>query len=191
MRLISWFTIYFLVSTRPIEKFNTTPKSNLNSDAMFGLTQLKNIGRTGLGLRLATMSRPFSQSFVACKVNTSTRTKENVHDLETFFKLIGRKTVDHLGLFEGDLDKFLGTTSKQMKNMGIDVSTRRYMLRWKHKFVNDLEPLREHKRGKKKNGGERKAKTVLAKRQALKKLEEKERFANEELEAEQKGERQF
>lgn len=105
--------------------------------------------------------------------------------------MIGRKTVDHLGLFEGDLDKFLGTNSKQMKNMGIDVSTRRYMLRWKHKFVNDLEPLREHKRGKKKNGGERKAKTVLAKRQALKKLEEKERFANEELEAEQKGERQF
>ena len=111
--------------------------------------------------------------------------------METFFKLIGRKTVEHLDAFEGDLNKFLGTTSKELKNMGIDVSTRRYMLRWKHKFVNDLEPLREHKRGKKKNGGERKAKTVLAKKKALEKLEEKERFANEELEAERKGERQF
>lgn len=158
---------------------------------MFGLTYLKNIGRTGAGLRIVPMARNFSHSLIACKVNTSTRTKENVHDLDTFFKLIGRKTSDHLNSFEGDLDKFLNTSSKQMKNMGIDVSTRRYMLRWKHKFVNDLEPLREHKRGKKKNGGERKAKTVLAKRQALKKLEEKERFANEELEAEQKGERQF
>lgn len=158
---------------------------------MFGLTYLKNIGRTGAGLRIVPMTRSFSNSLIACRVNTSTRTKENVHDLDTFFKLIGRKTSEHLNSFEGDLDKFLNTSSKQMKNMGIDVSTRRYMLRWKHKFVNDLEPLREHKRGKKKNGGERKAKTVLAKRQALKKLEEKERFANEELEAEQKGERQF
>lgn len=158
---------------------------------MFGLTYLKNIGRTGAGLRIVPMTRSFSHSLIACKVNTSTRTKENVHDLDTFFKLIGRKTSEHLNSFEGDLDKFLNTSSKEMKNMGIDVSTRRYMLRWKHKFVNDLEPLREHKRGKKKNGGERKAKTVLAKRQALKKLEEKERFANEELEAEQKGERQF
>lgn len=159
---------------------------------MFGFTQLKSIARTGLGARLAFQpTRLFSQSFLAFKVNTSTRTKENVHDLETFFKLIGRKTVDHLDSFEGDLDKFLGASSKEMKNMGIDVSTRRYMLRWKHKFVNDLEPLREHKRGKKRNGGERKAKTVLAKRKALKNLEEKERFANEELEAEQKGESQF
>lgn len=158
---------------------------------MFGLTHLKSIGRTGVARSLLPMARPFSQSLITSKVNTSTRTKENVHDLETFFKLIGRKTVDHVDSFEGNLEKFLSTSSKQMKNMGIDVSTRRYMLRWKHKFVNDLEPLREHKRGKKKNGGERKAKTVLAKRQALEKLEEKERFANEELEAEQKGERQF
>lgn len=151
----------------------------------------------GLGLRLGRAgvsiapARHFSQSFVAFKVNTSTRTKENVHDLETFFNLIGRKTIEHLDLFEGNLDKFLATSSKDMKTMGIDVSTRRYMLRWKHKFVNDLEPLREHKRGVKKNGGERNAKTVLAKKKALRKLEEKERFASEELEAEKKGERQF
>ena len=78
-----------------------------------------------------------------------------------------------------------------MKKMGIDVSSRRYLLRWKHKFVNDLEPLREHKKGKKKNGGERNAKLVKAKRAALERLEEKERFQKEELEAEAKGEREF
>lgn len=175
------------------EKFNSSrvPNSKVLV-AMFRFTQFQSIARTGLAARLALQpTRLFSQSFLAFKTNTSTRTKENVHDLETFFKLIGRKTVDHLDSFEGDLDKFLNTTSKEMKNLGIDVSTRRYMLRWKHKFVNDLEPLREHKRGKKRNGGERKAKTVLAKRKALKNLEEKEKFANEELEAEQKGERQF
>lgn len=137
------------------------------------------------------LARPFSSTIVASKVNTSTRNKSNVHDLETFFKLIGRNTIEHVNLFESDLQKFLDTGSKEMKNMGIDVSTRRYMLRWKNKFVNDLENLREHKKGVKKNGGERNAKTVLAKRKALQKLEEKEKFASEELEAERKGERQF
>ncbi|KAK6462121.1 IGR protein motif-domain-containing protein [Scheffersomyces coipomensis] len=126
----------------------------------------------------------FSTSSIAFKTNTSTRTKENVHDLETFFNLIGRNTIEHVGLFESDLAKFLNTTSSQMKNMGIDVSTRRYMLRWKHKFVNDLEPLREHKRGKKKNGGERNAKTVIAKRNALKRLEEREKNAANEADEE-------
>lgn len=57
--------------------------------------------------------------------------------------------------------------------------------------MNDLEPLREHKRGKKKNGGERKAKLVKAKRAALQRLEEKEIFQKQELEAEAKGEREF
>lgn len=135
--------------------------------------------------------RPISASAISFKPNTSTRTKENVHDLETFFKLIGRGCIEHRDTFENNLDKFLVTSSKEMKDFGIDVSTRRYMLRWIHKFQNDLEPLREHKRGKKKNGGERNAKTVIAKRQALERLEEKEKFESDELEAERKGERAF
>lgn len=135
--------------------------------------------------------RSFHYTPIFHKTNTSTRTKENVHDLETFLKLIGRNSIEHLDSFEGDLNKFLNTSSKQMKNMGIDVSSRRYLLRWRHKFVNDLEPLREHKRGKKKNGGERKAKLVIAKRKALLRLEEREKFQQEELEAEAKGERDF
>lgn len=125
------------------------------------------------------------------KTNTSTRTKENVHDLETFLKLIGRNCIEHAELFENDLNTFLNTPSKKMKNLGIDTRTRRYLLRWQHKFVNDLEPLREHKRGKKKNGGERKAKLVLAKRRAVERKEENERFRSQESEAEQKGERDF
>lgn len=141
--------------------------------------------------RLPSLARTFSSSLVAAKTNTSTRNRSNVDDLETFFSLIGRNTVEHLDLFECNLQKFLDTSSREMKTMGIDVSTRRYMLRWKHKFVNDLENLREHKKGVKRNGGERKAKTVLAKRKALERLEEKERFASEELEAERKGEREF
>lgn len=125
------------------------------------------------------------------KTNTSTRTKENVHDLKTFFELIGRDTIEHLDAFEGDLQKFLDTSSKQMKAMGIDVSTRRYMLRWKHKFVNDLEPLREHERGRKRNGGERKEKQVLAKRRALKRIEEREKYAKEKAEGTLEVERVF
>lgn len=137
------------------------------------------------------LAHAFSTSSVNFKINTSTRTKENVHDLETFLKLIGRNCSEHLNTFEGDLNKFLNTTSKQMKDSGIDVSTRRYMLRWIHKFQNDLEPLREHKKGKKKNGGERNATTVLAKKKALQKLEEKEQFKQDELAAEDRGERAF
>lgn len=114
-----------------------------------------------------------------------------MHDLETFFKLIGRNTIEHLDSFEGDLNKFLSTDTKELKNKGIDVSTRRYMLRWKHKFVNDLEPLREHKRGKKRHGGERNAKAVKAKKASLKRMEEREAFEKGELEAEDRGEREF
>ncbi|KAK6204891.1 IGR protein motif-domain-containing protein [Scheffersomyces amazonensis] len=119
--------------------------------------------------------RSFSSSCITFKTNTSTRTKENVHDLETFFQLIGRNTIEHVGLFENDLQKFLTSSSIEMKNLGIEVSTRRYMLRWKYKFINDLEPLREHKRGKKRNGGERKAKLIVAKRNAEKRHEEREK----------------
>lgn len=133
----------------------------------------------------------FSTSSILFKTNTSTRTKENVHDLETFFKLIGRDTIEHLDTFEGDLQKFLKTSSKEMKNLGIDVSTRRYMLRWINKFENNLEPLREHVRGKKKHGGERNRKTVLAKKNALKRLEEREKFKQQELDAETRGDRVF
>ncbi|EGV63778.1 telomere length regulation protein [Yamadazyma tenuis] len=136
-------------------------------------------------------TRAFSYTPIFHKTNTSTRTRENVHDLETFFTLIGRNSVEHLELFEGDLNKFLETDSKTMKNLGIDTRSRRYLLRWRHKFVNDLEPLREHTRGKKKNGGERKAKLVKAKRTALQRLEERENFQKQELEAEEKGERDF
>lgn len=138
-----------------------------------------------------TSIRSFTYSSQLLKTNTSTRTKENVHDLETFFTLIGRNTIEHLDTFDGDLNKFLGTSSKQMKNLGIDVSTRRYMLRWINKFENNLEPLREHKRGKKKNGGERNARTVIAKRRALERIEEREKFSNLELAAEDRGEREF
>ncbi|CAK9438745.1 mitochondrial 37S ribosomal protein mS41 [Lodderomyces beijingensis] len=136
-------------------------------------------------------ARCFSQSFTNHRTNTSTRTKENVHDLKTFLELIGRNCVEHLDVFEGDLNKFIETPSSKMKEAGIDTRTRRYLLRWKHKFVNDLEPLREHKRGKKKNGGERKAKTVIAKRKALQRAEEREQLAQEELIAEDRGERLF
>lgn len=125
--------------------------------------------------------RAFSHTPVAWRTNTLTRTKANVHDLETFFSLIGRNTKDHAALFENSLDKFLAASSKEMKALGIDVSTRRYMLRWKHKFVNDLEPLREHKKGKKRNGGERKEKEVRARRRALARIEEHEKAAATEI----------
>lgn len=135
--------------------------------------------------------RFFSITPALYKTNTSTRTKENVTDLETFFKLIGRDTLEHLDTFEGDLSKFLKTSSKEFKNLGIDISTRRYMLRWIHKFENNLEPLREHKKGKKKHGGERNKVSVLAKKNALSRLEEKDRLKQNELDAESRGDRVF
>lgn len=99
--------------------------------------------------------------------------------------------MEHHDTFEGDLSKFLNTNGKQMKHLGIDVQSRRYLLRWINKFQNDLEPLREHKKGKKKNGGERKEVEVLAKRKALQRIEEREKFKQEELDAENRGERDF
>lgn len=171
---------------------------------MFAFSALKSLARrilpvsrpvflhqTPFSASQTAVSRLFSTSPQVFRINTSTRTKENVHDLETFLKLIGRNSIEHLDAFEGDLEKFLGTSSKQMKKMGIDTAPRRYLLRWRHKFVNDLEPLREHKKGRKKNGGERNARLVKAKRKALERLEEKEKWASSEQAAEEKGEREF
>ncbi|KAG7662389.1 FYV4 [[Candida] subhashii] len=140
--------------------------------SLLGVQSIRSIARQTitkpiLPVSFSFINRQFSSSPIAYRINTSTRTKENVHDLETFLTLIGRNCIEHKELFENDLETFLATTSKKMKNMGIDTRTRRYLLRWKHKFVNDLEPLREHKRGVKKNGGERKAKAVLARKKAL------------------------
>lgn len=158
---------------------------------MLRFNQLRPILQAVRGVPGSCLQRSFATSFVAYKTNTSTRTKENVHDLTTFLTLIGRNCIEHAELFENDLGKFLGTKGKQMKSLGIDVQTRRYMLRWINKFENNLEPLREHKQGKKKNGGERKQKEILAKRRALHRIEERDRFEKQELEAENKGERVF
>ncbi|CAH2352451.1 protein Fyv4p, mitochondrial [[Candida] railenensis] len=169
---------------------------------MFRLSSLRTVARPTLRNIAATPQKYtpnliplsvkyFSSTPVTCKTNTSTRTKENVHDLETFLTLIGRNCIEHAEAFENDLEKFLNTSSKEMKALGIDIQTRKYMLRWINKFQNDLEPLREHRQGKKKNGGERNSKEVLAKRRALARLEDRERFEKGELEAEDKGERVF
>lgn len=136
-------------------------------------------------------ARTFSSSFKCPATNTSNHTKENVRDLTTFLTLIGRNCIEHAPLFDNDLQKFLTTKTKQMKEMGIDTRTRRYLLRWIHKFQNNLEPLREHKLGVKKNGGQRKAKTVLAKRNAIKRKEEIVRLNEQERAAENRGERLF
>ncbi|CAI5757795.1 unnamed protein product [Candida verbasci] len=123
--------------------------------------------------------RPFSTSFRNFQESKVLYTKENVHDLETFLTQIGRNTIEFKDNFDNDLNKFLATTSEQMKEMGIDTNQRKYLLRWKDKFINNTEPLKEHKTGKKRNGGERKAKTVKARRLALQRIEERERFAKE------------
>ncbi|RCK60807.1 Protein FYV4, mitochondrial [Candida viswanathii] len=118
-------------------------------------------------------------------------TKETVHDLETFMRLIGRRCVELTEEFDNDLETFLRMSSAEMKEKGIDARTRRYLINWRYKFVHGLEPLRTYSRGRKKNGGERKERRVLALRRAMVRLEEKEKWAQEELEAERKGLRVF
>lgn len=154
---------------------------------------INSIRGCGCGVRpvFAGSRMQFSTTSVVMRTNKSTLNKSNVNDLETFFKAIGRKTVEHVDAFEGDLHKFLEADGPKLKELGIDCAQRKYMLMWKHKYVNDLENLREHKKGTKKHGGERKQKEVKAKKRALDRLEERKRLQELELEAEQKGERDF
>lgn len=140
----------------------------------------------------APLSTPSTESKkLKSKPIVEPRTRHNTHTLEEFLTLIGRNCIEHSDVFEGSLEKFLKTSSLEMKEAGIETRTRRYLLRWRHKFVNDLEPLREHKRGKKRNGGERKQKAVLGVRRAKKKLEERNEYNRLEAEAEARGERVF
>lgn len=136
------------------------------------------------------ISRSFSCTRTILKTNTSTLNKSNVHDLSTFLTAIGRNSIEHLETL-GDLDNFLKLDGPDLKKLGIDVQSRKYLLRWSHKFKNDTENLREHVRGVKKNGGERKSVLVLAKKRAMERIEEREKFKAQELDAESRGERDF
>ncbi|KAI5838549.1 IGR protein motif-domain-containing protein [Morchella snyderi] len=109
-----------------------------------------------------------------------------VPDVTTFLTKIGRNTTQHAAKFE-TWEQFFGLTSAQMKALGIEPTRdRRYILHWREAFrvAGDRLVLREHKRGVKVDGGERRRKEVRAKRRAA---ENKERRQAEENDKVEKG----
>ncbi|CAZ86200.1 unnamed protein product [Tuber melanosporum] len=96
-------------------------------------------------------------------------------DVTTFLKQIGRNTIQHAPKFE-TWEQFFSLTSKQLRNLGVEPPRdRRYILHWRERYrvLNGDVVLKEHKRGVKVDGGERRRASVLAKRRAEERKEQR------------------
>ena len=93
-------------------------------------------------------------------------TTERTPDVPTFLTQIGRNAIQHAPKFPS-WDVFFATTSKQMRTLGVEPPRdRRYILHWREKFraLGGKLELKEHRRGVKVDGGERRRAAVRAKR---------------------------
>jgi hypothetical protein len=89
-----------------------------------------------------------------------------VPDVATFLTRIGRNCAAHAAKF-GAWGTLFDASSAQLKVLGVEPArTRRYILRWRESYrrADGNLALAEHKRGVKKDGGERRRKEVRAKR---------------------------
>jgi len=102
-----------------------------------------------------------------------------------FLQQIGRNAIQHAPKFE-TWEQFFSLTSGQLRDLGVEPPRdRRYILHWRERYRlldGDLV-LKEHKRGVKVDGGERRRASVLAKRRAEERKEQR-KSAREGVEAE-------
>ncbi|RPA95721.1 hypothetical protein L873DRAFT_1829734 [Choiromyces venosus 120613-1] len=110
---------------------------------------------------------------------------ERTPDVAAFLTQIGRNTVQHAPKFE-TWEQFFSLTSKQLRDLGVEPPRdRRYILHWRERYrvLNGNVLLKEHKRGVKVDGGERRRASVLAKRRAEERKEQR-KSAQEGVESE-------
>jgi len=89
-----------------------------------------------------------------------------VPDIPTFLQKIGRDCPQHAPKFQ-TWEQLFDLSSDQLKTLGVEPArTRRYIIRWreKYRFTWGAVELKEEKRGRKVDGGERRQKEVRAKR---------------------------
>ncbi|AET38702.1 mitochondrial 37S ribosomal protein mS41 Ecym_3203 [Eremothecium cymbalariae DBVPG len=113
-------------------------------------------------------SRLFHTSGVMLRIsNTQFRVipkpTEQIPDVNTFLSKIGRKCDEFTDKFENKWENLFGWDSRILKDKGIPVSQRKYILLQVEKLRKN-EPVHEIKLGKKSFfGGERKRKETIAK----------------------------
>lgn len=93
-----------------------------------------------------------------------------IPDVTTFLKLIGRNCIEYESIFENKWDNLFNWKSMTLKEKGIPIQQRKYILLQVDHFTNGL-PIREFKKGKKSFfGGERHQKENRAKHRAQERL---------------------
>ncbi|KAK6507090.1 hypothetical protein TWF481_005539 [Arthrobotrys musiformis] len=93
-------------------------------------------------------------------------------DVKTFLTKIGRNMIQHESKFT-DWKQLMGTTTQQLRDMGIEPARdRRYLIDWRERYRNGIEPT-EYKRGRKIDGGERRRKMVRALRRIAERQEQR------------------
>lgn len=113
--------------------------------------------------------RQFSTSFTTQAAKLSVP-PENL-TVEEFLTKIGRNAKEHVEAFP-TWESLFQTRGPGMKEKGIDVKLRRYIMNWTHKYSIDPSIKLKHiPEGKKFHGGERKKRDVLS-REAIEKRQE-------------------
>ncbi|KAK6350853.1 hypothetical protein TWF718_004035 [Orbilia javanica] len=93
-------------------------------------------------------------------------------DVKTFLTKIGRNMIQHESKFT-DWKQLMGTSTQQLRDMGIEPARdRRYLIDWRERYRNGIEPT-EYKRGRKIDGGERRRKMVRALRRIAERQEQR------------------
>ncbi|CDK29352.1 unnamed protein product [Kuraishia capsulata CBS 1993] len=111
---------------------------------------LKTVQRSQIG-QLAIPLRQYSQMVTFSKGQTPPPT-DTVPDVATFLEKIGRDAQEHTDAFENDWETFWKLGSAGMKEKGIDVAARKYILDWQERYRKGTE-LYHIKQGKKKFDG--------------------------------------
>ena len=95
--------------------------------------------------------------------STIPKPNEQIPDVDTFLAKIGRNCNELKDTFENNWNNLFLWDSKTLKEKGVNIQQRRYILNQIQKYRNN-EPIREIKLGKKSFfGGERKRKAFTAK----------------------------
>ncbi|EJS43427.1 fyv4p [Saccharomyces arboricola H-6] len=110
------------------------------------------------------LTRSLAAPKIAYRFNsTIPKPNEQIPDVDTFLIKIGRNCSELKDTFENNWNNLFQWDSKTLKEKGVNIQQRKYILSQVHKYRNN-EPVHEIKLGKKSFfGGERKRKAFTAK----------------------------
>lgn len=89
------------------------------------------ITRAKFPLKISKISLNSGRGLSRSAIISESKGDTNQISVDEFFKKIGRNTLEHASKFE-DMNQLLKAKGPELKEMGIDTRSRKYILRWIH-----------------------------------------------------------